>query len=427
MLKQRKKYTIIIGLLFTVMILPITAYGWNDSRPPHTHINSSGFLSVEGDKIVDEKGKDIFLRGINTGPFTFASHKDDNGHTLDQIDNFNERLYTHFFTEKDMQDIRSMGANVLRVHSFLKFWTLETEPSQWDAGFVEVLDYIVDIACKKGVYVIITMAAAGQNEPQNETGFGHTLWTDNELQSRVVAGWKYIAQHYADNACVAGYDLLNEPDPPSKEALHAFYSNVIAAIRSVDSRHMIFLDRKHFPKETEILWGGIYDDENIVLQTHEYADATEYAENHPETVDYPTREELEQEFEDFFSLPQVLEEIQDRPLFNGEFSSVWGSENRGLQWTRNMIEIMNQRNIHWTYFSYKNVYGKERGLYVRNGKWWLFDWTEEQQLNLEITEEQLSRLDTSNFQIHPDVSQILENGFRGKVIKAKPGKVPQNK
>ena len=150
--------------------------------------------------------------------------------------------------------------------------------------------------------------------------------------------------------------------------MYSFYSEVITAIRSVDSDHIVFLDRKHFPKETDIRWGGIYNDKNIVLQTHEYVDAKK---NQPANH-YPTRQELEQGIKEYLSWT----ELQERPLLVGEFSAIWDAGKSGLQWTDDMIELMNKQEINWTYFSYKSVFGTRRGLY-RSQEWWLRDWTAE--------------------------------------------------
>jgi endoglycosylceramidase len=64
------------------------------------------------------------------------------------------------------------------------------------------------------------------------------------LQQRYAAAWQYVAKVFADDPWVLGYDLFNEPWPAhsSNAQLGAFYSRVIAAIRAVDSRHLIFYE-----------------------------------------------------------------------------------------------------------------------------------------------------------------------------------------
>ena len=103
------------------------------------------FLRVEGTKILNAHGARVFLRGFNSGPMKFASYKDDH-RNLQDIYNFNRKVYEHYLTADDFRNIREMGANVVRLHSFLKFWTLETEKGNYDDNFLQILDRIIDDA-----------------------------------------------------------------------------------------------------------------------------------------------------------------------------------------------------------------------------------------------------------------------------------------
>jgi endoglycosylceramidase len=77
-----------------------------------------------------------------------------------------------------------------------------------------------------------------------------SFWADRPgpgavgLQQRYAAAWQYVAKALADDPWVLGYDLFNEPWPAhsSDAQLGAFYSRVITAIRTVDTRHLIFYE-----------------------------------------------------------------------------------------------------------------------------------------------------------------------------------------
>lgn len=64
------------------------------------------------------------------------------------------------------------------------------------------------------------------------------------LQFYYAGAWKFVAQHFATNKWVVGYDLFNEPWPAQATAtqLSAFYSKVISGIRQVDHEHLIFYE-----------------------------------------------------------------------------------------------------------------------------------------------------------------------------------------
>jgi endoglycosylceramidase len=94
-----------------------------------------------------------------------------------------------------------------------------------------------------------------------QTAFDH-FWADAPgpggvgLQERYVQAWQAVAQRFAANDGVLGYDLFNEPWPgtdwpkcvapsgcPAFDAiLGAFERKVITAIRSVDGRHLVFYE-----------------------------------------------------------------------------------------------------------------------------------------------------------------------------------------
>lgn len=373
------------------------------------------FLHVEGKKVIDENGNEIFLRGFNTGGFKFVSYKDlSKTNTLEEIDNFNDQNYKHYMTEDDIRDMKSMGANVLRAHSYFKFWTLETELYKYDDGFIKTMDDFIDMAYRNGVYVIIVLTNAAESTGEIKAGKlnrelygGDILWSDEDFQQRVISAWGYLAKHYADNPGVAGYDIINEPCPPTKEIFHSFYSQIINEIRKVDRNHIIILSGSMGPDAEILLWGGEYEDNNIMLQVHVYADASKRGYYDPSQ--YHSRKELEEKLKLLLS----YDEVKNRPIFVGEFSALWDSGDKGLQWTRDVINLMNQHGIHWTYFPYKNVYVTKRGLYVAKD-WWLRGTTKQQRKNLEITKQLRERLLTSNFDTFPKLRQIIEDGFRNK-------------
>ncbi|MBD3232484.1 MAG: cellulase family glycosylhydrolase [candidate division Zixibacteria bacterium] len=369
------------------------------------------FLRIEGKKIIDETGNEIFLRGFNIGPVKFASYKD-RDNSLEKIDAFNDAMLKNYISEWDIKNMKDMGANVLRAHSYLRFYTLETEPYQYDEGYIKTLDDLIDMAYAQGIYVIITMTGAGQNTHQNTTNqLGNSLWTNKDLRKRVIAAWRYLAEHFANHPGVAGYDILNEPRPGSKEALHSFYEEVVKAIRQVDRNHIIVLSAHYFHGQSAFSCGGEFDDDNILLQIHQYGEAPRRDIENAASVAYPHKSLLKQGLQKLYRSWHAL---QRRPLFVGEFSAVWDSGEDGLRWTEDMIELMNQRGIHWTYFSYKNIFGKERGLYIAK-EWWQKDMTDEQKANLHLGKQQKRLLSTrENYKVNPAIKKILEDGFESR-------------
>lgn len=211
-----------------------------------------------GTKILDGRGRELNLRGVNLGGwFVWEGWIFGNGilHTEStmlarlqkqigkgETDAFEQQVYEHFITEADIQRISAAGFNCVRV-------PLHHRLFDSPRGF-ELLDHLMDWCEKHRVYVVLDLHAApgGQSglfmadpaEPRDR------LWVSRESQDKTVDLWRKIAGRYGKRKYLAGYDLLNEPAPPSGEALAALYQRIIEAIRAVDADHMIILEGAKF-------------------------------------------------------------------------------------------------------------------------------------------------------------------------------------
>ncbi|MFC1417506.1 cellulase family glycosylhydrolase [Streptacidiphilus cavernicola] len=70
-----------------------------------------------------------------------------------------------------------------------------------------------------------------------------------EYQQQYAAAWTAVAEYFVGNDAVLGYDLMNDPwggsvQGPAFETgpLAAFYRRTIAAVRSVDANHWLFVE-----------------------------------------------------------------------------------------------------------------------------------------------------------------------------------------
>ncbi|KAH6685713.1 glycoside hydrolase superfamily [Plectosphaerella plurivora] len=205
----------------------------------------SGFLRVKGNKIVDENDKRVFLRGTALGgwlcmenfhagyPGTESAFRaallDVPGQT--KYDFFFERYFHYFFTDADAAYLASLGLNTLRLPFRHKLFDDDMNPRNPDW------------------------------HSDNNTSYA-AFWDFKDHQDRTVWLWERIAERYKDNPWVAGYNLLNEPCDPQQVRLPALYARLEAAIRAIDSRHILFLDGNTFAMEwsgfTEVLSNASY-------------------------------------------------------------------------------------------------------------------------------------------------------------------------
>ena len=100
------------------------------------------------------------------------------------------------------------------------------------------------------VGTVLTCAANGTRELSTavQTSFSEFYGDVNAVQAHLVNVWRALAQRFATEPAVAGYDLLNEPNPGMTPGasdyvlLGMYYTRVIDAIRSVDTTHAIFFE-----------------------------------------------------------------------------------------------------------------------------------------------------------------------------------------
>ena len=139
------------------------------------------------------------------------------------------------------------------MHYNLFTLPIEEEPipgeQTWlDKGF-ELTDSVISWCAQNEMYVILDLHAApgGQGQDAAISDYDPTkpsLWESKDNRDKMVALWKKIAERYADEQWVAGYDLLNEPnwELPGNVLLRELYEEATDSIRTVDTTHMLIIE-----------------------------------------------------------------------------------------------------------------------------------------------------------------------------------------
>jgi len=243
-----------------VRLLPgllLTACGGGPSTgpPPVT------FLHAQGTTIVDGDGKPVFLKGVSFGNEVWADMAIPDDHA-----------------EIDFQRLADMGANSTRF--LLNHVTFEDDAAPYvykDAGWAW-LDQNIAWAKAHGIHLILNMHVPQGGFQSN--GEGGALWADLSNQDRLTTLWKEIARHCANEPIVAGYGLVNEPEPTiSLLQWHDLAARITAAIRAVDTNHIVFVERPiavagSFNADANQNFFTI-DDPNVVYEFHFY-DPSDY-------------------------------------------------------------------------------------------------------------------------------------------------------
>lgn len=275
-------------------------------------LNTTAFsqgLKTSGKKIIDANGTEVILRGMGLGGWMiqepYMMEMSGIAGTQWQIKAkiqalIGEANTTAYFdawhanhcTEGDIDSLASWGFNSVRLPMHYNLYTLpiDQEPvsgeNTWlDKGF-RLTDSLIRWCSDRHIYVILDLHAApgGQGHDAAISDYDASkpsLWESSVNRSKTVALWRKLAERYANEPWVGGYDLINEPNwnftaggnlngcsETSNAPLRQLLVDITTAIRQVDQKHIIIIEGN--------CWGGNYSgilptwDDNMVVSFHKY-------------------------------------------------------------------------------------------------------------------------------------------------------------
>jgi hypothetical protein len=321
-----------------------------------------GFLRAEGKQIVNEKGENVLLRGIGLGgwmlqePYMLqlsevagrqAEIKSKISELIGQknCEEFYTRYLNNMITEKDIDALKKWGFNSVRLPMHFNLFTLpiDTEPAKgqntWlETGF-KLTDNLLSWCKKNKIFLILDLHATpggqGNDRPIADIDtLKPRLWESEANQQKTIELWKKLAERYKDEEWIGGYDLINETNYKleGNEALKKLFSAITKEIRTVDKKHIIFIEGNQFANDYTGLtppW-----DNNMVYSFHKYWN--------------PTTVETIQKYLN-------MREKYNVPLWMGE-----SGENTN-QWFRAAVNLFETNNIGWSWWTIKKI-GSESSL-----------------------------------------------------------------
>jgi len=252
-------------------------------------------LHASGLNVVNANGAIVPMRGVNLGgwfimekwmcPLTSDSEPDtytvmqtlDNRFGVSTEESLISYYQQHWITTTDLDNIQSLGFNVIRVPVWYgQFYYLNNiSNSGWRPDAFTELDWVVSNAAQRGIYTIIDMhGVVGGQSTSDDTGYAgqNQYWSNSNDQGNTAWMWWQIASHYNGNANVAGYDLINEPTgAPNTSAVWTAYNSLYNSVRSADANHMIIMEGTFgnwnwsmLPEPSQYGWT------NVMYQMHSY-------------------------------------------------------------------------------------------------------------------------------------------------------------
>lgn len=369
--------------LAAVLITAFIGFAACNEKPSDTALP---MLSAVGEDIVDADGNAVVLRGTNFGGWLVQEGWMCPTKQTDTLST-DMTLYSRFgkekaealiaayqdswITEEDFKTVKELGLNVVRVpFTYMNVYhhlsdegellhpdefTLREDP-------FERLDFALEMCKKYGLYLILDMhgAVGSQNGSDHSGDTSRTnLYAGTELgeayREKTAELWALVAEHFAGESNVAGYDLLNEPTRASGATQWDYYDVLYDAVREADPDHMIFIEAtwepNNLPSPEDYGW------ENVVYEYHHY------------NWDYNN-----QSNKSFYTFKKLLGNTHKVPSLIGEFNA-WGDSRRNtgkrdqtdLEANAGVLEFYNGEGWHWTTWTYK-VVGT-----LRDSNWGLFN------------------------------------------------------
>ncbi len=252
-----------------------------------------GHFTINGHDILDNDGNKIMLRGLGLGGWLVPEgymlhfHPGDPAGSPTSIRNriveligeekaaeFYAEYLKNYVTAQDIQQIADWGYNHIRLPFSYKFLDPDTiSPIFVDDGY-EIIDQCLEWCKTAGLYMILDMhcAPGGQNHGNISDSDGTArLWTEEKYQIKIIDIWKEIAERYADEEWIIGYDLINEPVLPEGYNgldLRTLYMQIRSKIRQVDNNHIIFIEGNWYASDFSYL-DPIFDTK-MVYSFHKY-------------------------------------------------------------------------------------------------------------------------------------------------------------
>lgn len=331
------------------------------------------WISVAGSRLVDETGAEVTLAGFGLGGILnmedFITGYPGNEESMRRLlldamgqeasDAFFETLDATFIAEADATFLASLGLTCMRIPVNYRRFERDDAPFELLEDGFRQLDRIIDLFAAHGIRTIIDLHAAPgyQNHHWHSDNPTHQalFWQHPHFQDRVVHLWEALATRYRDRPEVAGYNLLNEPADESGEVLPRFYRRLVAAVRAIDPRHVLFLDGNRYATDF-----SCFDEPtpNAVYACHDYALAgIASATGYPGTVrgEYVDREVLEATF---LRRTEYMRRT-GTPIWVGEFGPMYPPDRPGQTWRfqvlRDQLDIYRRYGASWALWTYKDV------------------------------------------------------------------------
>ncbi|MFN8255308.1 MAG: carbohydrate-binding protein [Bacteroidales bacterium] len=319
-------------------------------------LRAQGYLHTSNKQIVDGTGNEIILRGIGLGGWMlqegYMMQSSDFANTQHELkkkisdligeqgmEDFYDTWLKNYICENDVDSMAAWGFNSIRLPLHYNLFTLpiEEEPGSgkntWLQKGFDLTDSLLKWCSEKHIYLILDLHAApgGQGKDQAISDYDPSkpsLWESAQNWKKTVSLWKKLAERYANEPWIGGYDLINETnwDMQNNSLLKNLYLEITDSIRLVDQNHILFIEGNWFANDFTGLtppW-----DNNMVYSFHKY-----WTFNTKDVIQWMI------DIRNIHNVPVWLGE-------SGENSNTWFNE---------CIKLAEENDIGWAWWPWKKI------------------------------------------------------------------------
>ncbi|HUS02346.1 MAG TPA: cellulase family glycosylhydrolase, partial [Chitinophagaceae bacterium] len=272
-------------------------------------IYSQGILRVNGKSIINGEGQEIILRGMGLGGWMLQEPymlqlggiaANQSGVRSKIIDLVGEDRTNTFYNawlanhcrKADIDSLAAWGFNSARLPMHYNLFTPATEQepvadkNTWLPKGFQLTDSLLSWCKANKIYLILDLHAApgGQGNDiaiSDRDTSRPSLWQSELNKQKTIALWRKLAERYAKEPWIGGYDIINETNWGFQNAtdkngcaetgnapLKKLLTDITDAIRQVDKKHIIFIEANCWANN----YNGIFPlwDNNIVVSFHKY-------------------------------------------------------------------------------------------------------------------------------------------------------------
>ena len=307
----------LIGLLWTLANLTNVVF-------------AQSFLHATGPKILNASNQEVLLNGVNLGGWALQEGyiikpgwPGINGRQTQgmvkktlynlgmsdaEVETFYQSYRNNFITKPDIDYIASKGFNCVRLPlhydlfltpsqravrnsvlrgttsyaayvSALTSWydakQLFVDPANMEA--LRLIDNVLGWCAANNLYVILDLHAApgsqGTDANIADAIQPLDLWNQPVYRDITSLLWGTIAARYRNDARVAMYDLINEPNNvPNNQVIHDLQQQLINAVRAQGDNHLLLLEGNGFGNDFNYMEKRTFTNTaNLVYNSHRYS------------------------------------------------------------------------------------------------------------------------------------------------------------